>query len=97
MKFEWDEAKNLTNIRKHGFDFADAEEIFRGLVIAEPDTHEDFGEERWRGLGTIGGRIVQVVFCERASETVRIISLRKATSRESKEYAKALKDKLEAN
>jgi uncharacterized DUF497 family protein len=29
MDFEWDEAKNRSNIRKHGLDFADAEEMFR--------------------------------------------------------------------
>jgi hypothetical protein len=32
MKIEWDEAKNRANIRKHGFDFADAEEVFRGIL-----------------------------------------------------------------
>ena len=31
MRLEWDEAKNRSNIRKHGFDFAEAEELFRGL------------------------------------------------------------------
>ena len=97
MNFEWDETKNRANIRKHGFDFADAEEAFRGLLIADPDTSEDFGEERWQGLGTIGGRIVQLVFCERGPNCVRIVSLRKATNRECKEYAKALQDRLETN
>src|ERR1700676_1082522 len=36
MIFEWDDAKNRANIRKHGFDFADAEEIFRGLTCRRP-------------------------------------------------------------
>jgi len=36
MKFEWDEGKNLVNIRKHGLDLADAEEIFRGVLVLTP-------------------------------------------------------------
>jgi len=97
MKFEWDKAKNRANIRKHGFDFADAEEMFRGSLIADPDASEDSGEERWQGLGTIGGRVAKVIFCERGPDVIRIISLRKATSRERKQYEKAIQDRLEAN
>jgi uncharacterized protein len=41
IKFEWDETKNRGNLRKHGFDLADAEEMFRGLLIVDPDTRED--------------------------------------------------------
>ena len=37
MTFEWDPAKNLSNIQKHGFDFSDAEELFRGLLVVDPD------------------------------------------------------------
>jgi hypothetical protein len=33
MDFEWDEAKNRVNVRKHGFNFADAEEMFRGFLF----------------------------------------------------------------
>ena len=51
MKLEWDEAKNRANMRKHGLDFADAEEMFRGLLVVEPDPREDYGEQRWIGIG----------------------------------------------
>lgn len=95
MKFEWDEEKNLANIRKHGFDFGDVEEMSRGLVLAYPDLRHDYGENRWVGLGLIRGRTVQVVFAERGSDSIRIISLRKATKRERKEFEKAIKDRLE--
>jgi uncharacterized protein len=94
MKFERDEAKNRSNIRKHGLDFADAEEMFRGLV-ADPDTAEDYGEKRWVGLGVSRGRILQVVFAKRGPDTVRIISLRKATRREIEQYEKKIQDGLE--
>jgi uncharacterized DUF497 family protein len=97
MNFEWDEAKNRTNIRKHGLDFANAEEMFRGVLIVDPDTREDYRERRWVGLGAIRGRIAQVVFAELDEDTIRIISLRKATKRESRQYEKAIQDRLEAN
>lgn len=97
MIFEWDQAKNRSNIRKHGFDFADAEEMFRGLVIIRPDMDEDYGEERWLGIGMIRGRIAFASFAERPLETIRIISLRKASHEERKQYQKALQDGLETN
>jgi uncharacterized DUF497 family protein len=56
MRFEWDEAKNRANIRKHGFDFGDAEVMFRGLLLVSADTEEDYGEARWRAIGSIGER-----------------------------------------
>jgi uncharacterized protein len=97
MKFEWDEAKNHANLRKHGFDFADAEEMFRGMLVVDADTRKDYGESRWTGLGIVGGRVAHVVFAENDLETIRIISLRKATSRERKEFEKAIEDRLEAH
>jgi hypothetical protein len=96
VKFEWDESKNRANIRKHGFDLGDAEEMFRGLLVVNPDTREDYGEKRWIGIGTIRGRIVYVVFAERGPEIIRVISLRKATRREYKQYEKAVQNRLEA-
>jgi uncharacterized protein len=95
MTFDWDESKNRTNIKKHGLDFEDAAGMFRGVVAAEPDTREDYGEERWVGLGMIRGRVTHVVFTERGPDTIRIISLRKATRRESEQYEKAIQDRLE--
>jgi uncharacterized DUF497 family protein len=97
MTFAWDEAKNRANLRKHGFDFADAEELFCGRLIVEADTRNDYEENRWSGLGIVGGCVAQVVFAEPMPGTIRIISLRKATSRERKEYEKAIQDRLEAH
>jgi len=64
-RFEWDENKNRQNIRKHGFDFADAEKMFRGSLLFWPDVREDYGESRWAGIGAIRGRTAVVVFAER--------------------------------
>jgi uncharacterized DUF497 family protein len=97
MDFEWDEAKNRANIREHGFNFADAEEMFRGLLLVRPDVREDYGEERWIGIGMIRGRFTFVAFAEPLPATIRIISLRRAHHEEQKEYEDAVKDGLEAH
>jgi uncharacterized DUF497 family protein/uncharacterized protein (DUF4415 family) len=62
MRFEWDEAKNRANLRKHGFHFADAAEMFDGPFLARPDTREDYEEERWIGIGMTKGRVALVAF-----------------------------------
>ncbi len=51
MRFEWDEAKNRVNIQKHGIDFADVEDMFNHPMLTLVDDREDYGEERWIGLG----------------------------------------------
>jgi uncharacterized protein len=66
------------------------------MLIAEPDTRQDYGEKRWRGIGTIRGRTTVVIFTELAPETVRIISLRRAHHEEREEYEKAIQNGLEA-
>ena len=95
MEFEWDAAKNRSNIRKHGFDLSDAAETFQGALLVRPDTREEYGESRWIGIGMIRHRIAVVAFAERAEETVRIISVGKANHVERKQYEKALQDELE--
>lgn len=53
------------------------------------------GEDRWTGVGMMANGIVTVlVFSEREPETIRIISLRKATKSERTKYEKAIKDRL---
>jgi uncharacterized protein len=97
MRLEWDAAKNRANIRKHGFDLAEAEEMFRGALLVRPDTDEDSGEERWIGIGMIRGRVAFVAFAERPQDTIRIISPRKADHEEREQYEKALQNGLETN
>ena len=43
MRFEWDDAKNQVNIRKHGLDFADAWEIFNMPMLIASDDRKDYG------------------------------------------------------
>lgn len=97
MNFEWDEEKNKENIRKHGFDFADAWEIFEAPIRAVLDTREDYGEDRWNGIGFLGNRIVVVIFTQSDENTIRIISLRKALKYERKKFEEAIRNGLGEN
>ena len=94
MKYEWDEKKNRANIKKHGFDFADAWEIFESPMIVSPDVSQDYGEDRWIGLGDFRGRVVLVVFTEPTHKVRRIISVRKALKAEHRYYENTLKDEF---
>ena len=51
MNLEWDENKNQENIRKHGLDFVDAEDVFNHPMLIQLDTRLDYGEDRWIGIG----------------------------------------------
>ncbi|MFJ3052254.1 BrnT family toxin [Pseudomonas nitroreducens] len=92
MRFEWDEAKNQANIRKHGIDFNDVPELFQQPYLAQRDNREDYGEERWVNLGRIGSLVSLVVSTERQGDMVRIISARKATRREAGHYAQTIEN-----
>jgi uncharacterized protein len=94
MKFEWDRQKNESNIIKHELDFADAPRTFRLPLRISLDERQDYGEDRWVGLGMLDGRVVIIVFTEPDAETVRIISLRKALPYERKIYERYIKNEL---
>ena len=94
MDFEWDERKRELNLRKHGLDFADAPGMFALPMLSAPDTRYDYGEDRWLGIGLLQGRIAVIVYTQPDSETVRVISLRKAVSHERKRFAEAVQNRL---
>ena len=89
MYWEWDENKNRANRRKHGFGFELACRVFDDPVaVSFPDPNVD--EERWRTVGMVRNTVVTVVHTEPelkyGVETGRIVSARKATRRERKNY-----------
>ena len=63
----------------------DAERMDFGTAIYAPDNRYDYGENRTKALGLIGGRLHMLVFTMRG-DVLRAISLRKASSREVKRY-----------
>ena len=86
MKFDWDEAKRLANIRKHDIDFADVAAVFDSDHVLIDDDRFDYSEGRFLIIGLLFGVVVAVAFTERQGDTVRLISARKATKREASTY-----------
>ena len=64
MKFEWDEAKNEANIRKHGIDFRDVVDMFNHPMVIGLDTRKEYGEDRWIGIGLMRDIVGVVVYLE---------------------------------
>lgn len=95
MRFEWDEDKNNSNIQKHGLDFVDVKEVFDGPMAISLDDRQDYGEDRWIGVGTMRNVVVVVAFTERGEDCIRLFSARKATKQERESYGKFLQDRLE--
>ena len=63
--------------------------------LAKLDDRENYGEDRWIGIGMMSnGIIVVLVFTEKERETIRIVSMRKATKNERTRYEKAIKNRL---
>lgn len=91
MKYEWNKLKAQGNIQKHGIDFADAVidlEDEDALTIEDNDADE----QKFKTLGmgaTI--KVLFVVHAEQNEDCIRIISARKADSKEIKQYYKGLK------
>ncbi len=56
--FEWDEAKNQSNIRKHGIDFRDAVKVFDKPTLDREDRRQDYGEMRVNSIGDLDGLLV---------------------------------------
>ena len=89
IKFTWDEVKNKSNTKKHGVSFEEAQSVFLDENAQEffDESHSD-DEERFLMLGISSNlRLLLVCHCYReADNTIRIISARKATTTERKEY-----------
>jgi len=89
LNFEWDPAKAAANLKKHGIDFAEAKSAFadeQAKIIPDPDHSED--EERFILLGlSLNLKLLVVCHCYREkNNSIRIISARKATKPESRQY-----------
>jgi uncharacterized DUF497 family protein len=90
MIFEWGEAKNSSNLAKHGLDFADSEEVLTSPCVSFVDRRFDYGEKGYITLGLLAGRVVIIAHAPRGDATTRIISMRKANRREQKIYQERL-------
>lgn len=94
MKYIWDRRKNETNVKKHELDFADAFKVFESPMLVDIDKRDEYGEDRWIGVGLMENRVVVVVFTEPDDDTIRIVSFRKATSSERENYEQEYKNQF---
>jgi hypothetical protein len=88
MTFEWDENKDRLNQKNHdGISFEYAARVFLDSKRIEmlDENHSDESEERYNVIGCVE-RILFVVYTERGSDKIRIISARRATPKEEKLY-----------
>ena len=87
MEYEWDAERAASNLAKHGVTFPEAMPVFGDpleFVIADPDHSEDECRFLSMGLSAVG-RLLVVAYTERQGR-IRIISARKATPRERRQY-----------
>jgi uncharacterized protein len=89
IRFEWDEAKNRENKRKHRVSFEEAQTVFldeRAMRYFDPDHSTD--EDRFLMLGaSFTLRVLVVCHCYREEDSViRLISARKADKKETTTY-----------
>jgi hypothetical protein len=89
LRFIWDPQKAVSNKSKHGVAFSEAETVFfdeNAIEYPDPDHSEE--EDHFIILGLSGGlRVLVVCYCYRHTvSTIRIISARKATQKETRLY-----------
>ena len=91
-RFEWDSRRAASNLRRHGVAFGEATSVFSD-PLARIFDDEDHAIEEQREI-IIGhstrDRLLLVSFTQRG-DTIRIISARKATRNERKDYEEAVK------
>jgi len=90
MDVTWNPKKAKTNFQKHRIRFSDAETVLYDPFAMTLEDQDVASERRFVTIGADAlGRIVVVVYSYRA-ETIRLISARKATSTERKQYEKRI-------
>ena len=94
LLFEWNQAKNLSNQRKHGVSFEEAAQVFLNPLYLSWKERVQDGEQRWQTCGPVEGQsllivahtIVEEFEDGREIEVVRIISARRAEAKERRRY-----------
>jgi uncharacterized protein len=89
VKCAFDLAKDAANQQKHGVSLALAQVLFKGPHLSVTDSRFDYGETRQIAFGFINRRLFVCVYADRGGER-RVISLRKANSREGKRYGEKI-------
>lgn len=82
---EWDDEKDAENLRKHGLALEQAVLLDWDQRLEVVDDRQDYGEDRIRAFAPIGARLHVCVYTIRFGE-IRVISLRRANTREVRHY-----------
>ena len=93
MRFEWDEDKFQSNLRKHGVSFDLATQALLDPFLLEEPERDVLGEERWRVIAGLGSVTLFIVYTLKEdhdeTEIFRIISARRASGPEKRRYDEA--------
>ena len=87
MRVHFDPNKNERNIRERGLSFEQAAEFDFSSALVFVDERKDYGETRYVALGMLSERLHVLCFTE-TDDGIRVVSFRKANSREVARYAK---------
>jgi uncharacterized DUF497 family protein len=84
--FQWDDAKAIANVERHGVTFEAARGAFKDpFALDWLDESEDYGEDRFAVVGMAEGRLLYVAYTMRG-ESIRMISARLAEPFERRRY-----------
>lgn len=86
---EFDPQKRLQTLLERGLDFARAGEVLSQTIHTFQDLRRSYGESRFITVGFLDGRLTVVVWTQRGPRK-RIISMRNANERETKEYSRGM-------
>lgn len=98
LEFEWDEGKRQSNLERHGVDFEDIKPVFeqQEKTVQSVDNRKQYGETRINLLGEIQNKLYCIIYTKRNSR-YRIISARRANSRERRKYYQSLLGRMETD
>ena len=85
MKLEWDEAKRQRTLAERGVDFADVALVNWDDALTLKDVRQPYPETRFITYAPIRGRLCVIAWCYR-NTALRVISMRKANTREMRKY-----------
>jgi uncharacterized protein len=91
LHFEWDEAKARSNRAKHGVSFEEASTVFGDpLSLTIPDSAHSQTESRLIIIGSSHLRKLLVVVHTVRGDNIRVISARRASRRERRDYEESV-------
>jgi uncharacterized DUF497 family protein len=85
MAFAWDNEKAAENLAKHGIPFAYATRVFDDPYHTEEEDPDFYDEVRYHAVGMVENLLIFVAYTYR-HDNIRLISARKATPRERRQY-----------